>query len=71
MLVGLTRKSAACLVPRLAAINGELALVLDGPAGIDSVLTLELDPAATTITAVCIVRNPDKLGAVATPRPVA
>ena len=71
MLVGLTRKSAAGLVPRLAAINGELALVLDGPAGIDSVLTLELDPAATIITAVCIVRNPDKLGAVATPRPVA
>jgi RNA polymerase sigma-70 factor (ECF subfamily) len=58
----MSRPEAAFLTPRLRVVNGETAVVLDSPDGVDSVwfVTVEDD----RVVAVHAVRNPDKLHAV-------
>lgn len=68
LLVGLTRKGAAGSTVALGAVNGEPALLIHGPAGLDAVATLEV--VAGRIATICIVRNPDKLARLGTPRAV-
>ena len=62
MLGVMSRPDAPLATPSLRVVNGETAIVLDTPDGVDSVwfLTVEDD----RVTAIHAVRNPDKLHAV-------
>lgn len=62
-LLGVTsRPDTPDLEPDLRIVNGELAIVLSSPAGVDSVLFLTVE--GDRITALHSIRNPEKLTAV-------
>lgn len=68
LLLGLARKRAD-LVPAPLVVNGEPALVLSRDGVLETVLTFAVR--ADRIAQVCIVRNPDKLRGLVTPRAIA
>ncbi|MEZ4400385.1 MAG: RNA polymerase sigma factor SigJ [Kofleriaceae bacterium] len=69
LLLGLARKGAGVLTPRPVRINGAPALALYAGAALDTVLTCAVVDGH--LAAVCLVRNPDKLRAVAVARTLA
>ncbi|MBK7078453.1 MAG: RNA polymerase sigma factor SigJ [Myxococcales bacterium] len=69
LLIGLARKGAAATTVELGVVNGEPALVVRDAAGLHSVATLDVIDGQ--IATVCIVRNPDKLAGLGTPRALA
>jgi RNA polymerase sigma-70 factor (ECF subfamily) len=69
MLVGLVRKGGAGLVPEPVVLNGVPSLLLrDATGRIDNAIVL--DVADGRIASVYIVRNPDKLASLASPRAI-
>ena len=62
MLGVLSRARANQVVPTLRRVNGEDAIVMSDPDGVDSVLFVTVD--GNRVSGVHIIRNPEKLGAV-------
>ena len=62
MLGVLSRAVANGIVAELRLVNGEPAIVMSDPVGVDAVMFLTVED--DLITAVHIIRNPEKLGAV-------
>ncbi len=62
MLGVLGRATANGVVPELRRVNGEPAIVMTDPAGVDAVMFLTVE--GEQVTALYIIRNPVKLGAV-------
>jgi len=72
MLVKLTQKGMARLVPSFALVNGQLAVLASEPDGtVSTCIALALTPTGDRIAAVYLLRNPAKLASLVTPRALA